>query len=394
MKKAFDALIEGKGIDIETHYLYATRRAIIISSITKLDKRVVEYILEGPTMAVSEFLKRIGLVGSEHEEKIKACGFSSSKRKICPRGFANDYNKLKELIYKLEDEIIEAAKREREIYGEYLEGIGMLGEDKIGLVDIGWYGTIQNYFLDLLKLYDREPEIYGFFLGLFRPKKTVNNFREKSKGYGYLLHYEDVDCDGYLDYYKGHSLIEYVRVVELLFSAPEKTFIKMVKNEKGEIEPVFDESSTSEYTSFIGRIQEEAMDFLREFANVDKERLPVLNRKVIRVLLYELFKSPYYTEARNLGGVVNDMDLGTKTHGYLARPKYRAVEYLKNPLKLKEDSQGAFWRWGFYKQQPFWVKGMLKLLVPKFWKEDGWVSKFYQKYYREAKDRLQKKGRK
>jgi predicted HAD superfamily hydrolase len=74
----------------------------------------------------------------------------------------------------------------------YLSEQGVLSEGKIGLVDIGWGGTIQKNISHLLKDYPK-TELFGFYFGTNNliPKQNVLSHEHSTFFPGYILSYQN-----------------------------------------------------------------------------------------------------------------------------------------------------------------------------------------------------------
>ncbi len=77
MKEAFDLITPFYGETTPSSYLYASRRALQMARICKIDSLALLYIgTSSAALPVSEYLKRIGMDPDEHVEAMRQVGFS------------------------------------------------------------------------------------------------------------------------------------------------------------------------------------------------------------------------------------------------------------------------------------------------------------------------------
>ena len=104
--------------------------------------------------------------------------------------YKNNY-KIEELYNLLREMIIQECIKDRDNYISYLKQIGF--EGRVGIIDIGWYGSLQEVTNKLLSNTDLTVRIYGYYLGLrgnhdesyesfippeYKPGEYVSNFIE------------------------------------------------------------------------------------------------------------------------------------------------------------------------------------------------------------------------
>ncbi|NEO50149.1 MAG: hypothetical protein F6K55_41125 [Moorea sp. SIO4A3] len=89
-------------------------------------------------------------------------------------------------MYKLlNNDIIKLAKTERINLLKYLYYIGLLSQNKIALVDIGWKGTMQSSLYKLLKKSGNIIEIKGYYFGTI--KEAAKNHKQGMDMSSYLI---------------------------------------------------------------------------------------------------------------------------------------------------------------------------------------------------------------
>jgi hypothetical protein len=131
-------------------YLYASRRAFNVPALTEINERTCDFLVSGTTrMPVGAFLSRIGLSVLESLPMILAAGFSGPEQMVLS---GEDYGRLRALFYTLAPNLLLQAHAERSLLSEYLQQEDVHNQSHIGLVDIGWHGSLQESFCKLLSL--------------------------------------------------------------------------------------------------------------------------------------------------------------------------------------------------------------------------------------------------
>ncbi len=62
-----------------------------------------------------------------------------------------DYGYLRRLFLELAGPICDNAREEREVLLDYLGASGLVGGRRVGLIDVGWHGTMQRSITDMLR---------------------------------------------------------------------------------------------------------------------------------------------------------------------------------------------------------------------------------------------------
>ena len=61
----------------------------------------------------------------------------------------------------------ENAREERGVLLDYLSASGLVGCRRVGLIDVGWHGTMQRSITDMLRERGDCPDITGLYLGTY-----------------------------------------------------------------------------------------------------------------------------------------------------------------------------------------------------------------------------------
>lgn len=150
----------------QSEYLYASRRALNVPAITEIDERTLDFLVSGTSiLRVTQFLERLGLDPSLFTGAVREAGFSGLDQRVRT---GTDYARLRTLFRSIADEIRRVAVGERSILLDYFRHVGILEKKRIGIVDVGWHGTLQDSISTLLSLSGRKAEIRGYYLGTFK----------------------------------------------------------------------------------------------------------------------------------------------------------------------------------------------------------------------------------
>ncbi|WP_052437455.1 capsular polysaccharide export protein, LipB/KpsS family [Vibrio hyugaensis] len=211
-KQAYEQLYPQSNIKVE--YLYSSRRAAMVASISSLDD-----INEIASQSFSErsledfIVSRFGLEWSEQLES-EAKKFGLNKKSIVSPKFR--FASLLKYLESIQDVILSSAKSERESYLDYLDERGFIQDtkdNKAAVIDIGYSGSMQYYLKRMLQL-ESLPGYY--FLTHLHAKSLFDGDIYK----GYLANYDD-HRNGFR-----HSLNDHVFIFESALSSPEGSLTK------------------------------------------------------------------------------------------------------------------------------------------------------------------------
>lgn len=321
-------------------YMYASRRALNLPAMTELDEKTMNFLVSGTsTLNVAHFLERLGLDSGTHAEAIKEAGFSDSAEKVVT---GRDYARLRRLFALIADHIKEKAVAERRHLVEYLESIGILDSKKVGFVDIGWHGTLQDSASKILRLAGKEIEIKGYYLGTFKSALELSEAGNDMKAY--LCEF---GRPGPL-----HDIVKLcVEIFEFIHTAPHGSLIAFEKRH-GAVEPVFEKNDFESGKIEKARaLQEGALAFVEDFAKCWKHfsflKVP---RELAIAPLHRVLGSPTYAEAVRLGDLEHAEGFGdVYVRRYIAKPP-EFFEMLARPGRLASRYRQAFWKVGYRKR--------------------------------------------
>lgn len=177
MEKAFRLFLEQKDADIEAKYVYFSRKSIrqTLLWLCETYEQSLQYMSTARFISLGGLLEYYGFSVAEREKIAKERSLDLSEEFRYRELTANQT--VRELYESLKGTIDEKSKAQDELLRRYIEQIGLTG--RCAIVDIGWYGRIQNYLETSLAHHGLQAEISGYYLGIYplAPLKgTVKGF--------------------------------------------------------------------------------------------------------------------------------------------------------------------------------------------------------------------------
>lgn len=270
LKKVFD-LINKDGI--KTKYIYVSRRSLSIPRLRFCesldDIREIIYI-DTPTMPIKRLLYKLGI----DENKVR-----NSLEK-------NDIN-INDELCRIRDKdvflslIMPEMKKVSAEQFEFIKGYLMREIDgrqsKAGIVDIGWTGTMQDNFINILRMCGIDQEIYGFFIG--QRKEIEKHINAGMHNLSYLYGYKDTKIREVVE--SGGGILEFA------FSAPHGTTLGY--NAHGPILATNDLSNDT--LGHLMNIQKGILLFVDQVGKL-QEKYNIFSREQIIQHLVRIFKNP------------------------------------------------------------------------------------------------------
>lgn len=301
------------------NYFLASRRALTVPRLVDAKNmndiiRYVPYIKREES--VENFLSKIGIYDKQLINKIKnKYGDTLSRNTLLSDDIGKDiFNMIK-------DEMYQNAIKERENALGYINE--NMPEGKVGIIDIGWYGTMQRTLDNLLENESKSREFYGIYLGLLK-KENEKNLKNAN---GYIFNYEDgIENSKLLYGYNG--------LIELMFTADHgsaKRYIKEDNKYKCELE-----EEKGEYTEFVKKVQNGALKFILD---AKRENLDLTSKEAFQPI-NDLLTNPSLEECYILGDL-NFYDAYFEKiiqfHGwkeFIKKPKSEIKKFLKSNWKI------------------------------------------------------------
>jgi predicted HAD superfamily hydrolase len=340
LKQVYDRLSPWVEHAPPSEYLYASRRALNVPAITELDERTMDFLVSGTsTLRVAQFLERIGLDPSLLTRAVREAGFSSLDQRVRTGA---DYARLRTLFRSIADEIRRVAVGERPFILDYFRRVGILDRKRIGIVDIGWHGTLQDSISTLLSLSGRKIEIKGYYLGTFSKARAVCERGQEMATY--LCEHGEPESR--------HAIIKLcVELFEFLHLAPHGSVLRFALR-NGHVGPVLEENDfEGPKMAKASAVQRGALDFVQDFGAVWQQfRFLSIPPDLALQPLGEVLRDPTLTEAVMLGDLEHAEGFGNVyEQRYIAKPP-GLLTALFNPRSLFDRYQQAFWKTGYTKR--------------------------------------------
>ncbi|QXO93524.1 hypothetical protein KSK55_09015 [Methanospirillum purgamenti] len=162
-----------------------------------------------------------------------------------------DYTILFGHLQKVLPQLLVEAQKERELFLAYCHSMGFDEEAQIGVVDLGYSGTIQKALMELLC-----SDIHGYYFITSNYSKKVNRATVFEAYYGKILDPSDI---------RQYPLFMYSLLLEAVLTSPKGQLIRFSSGLSGDIYPVFKEAGKSqiEFTR-IDQIHKGILTFIEE----------------------------------------------------------------------------------------------------------------------------------
>lgn len=331
IKKAFEELFDKK---YNSKYFYASRRALIIPNLCEsknIDDIFSNFSLP-KEIKINSLINKVGLeIDNNMIKKIKDNCFSFEE------SINRDdiYNKESH-IYRFLSDILETIKfnsaNEKKYRNEYfLNNLCDIKNSKLAIVDIGWFGNMQNNFEKHPDLYNNK-EVYGYYVGLV-PNES-NKFNLNMKGFMF----DTLDKDKEL-YYREKN---FNSLFELFFSGTHGTVLKYSAN--GSVK-VADYEYDKKQEEILNSLQLGAIDFIKDYKRSLLSNYMTLSKDDCISDLLSLGNNPNMNEINKFGNL-NFLDNELRT---ILNFKGRRF-YLLHPSKILSDFKKSQWKIAFLKK--------------------------------------------
>lgn len=320
----YEVLNAGGLIDIESEYLYASRRSMLLCGMNKLDdeaKAVLPPYTNGQT--VKEILDYLDL-SSIDESAVQKCGFADFEAKI---NTEDDFDKFKNILVLEEKKFFKKADEERKCFEKYLNKTGFLDCNSL-VFDCGWNGSSQ-YLLDrALSLMDYKGENSFIYAGLMNSDKCKRQLNGKK--FKAILF--DMNKNNML--YK--RLERSIVLLELFFGAPHGSVWKYDDSEKG-----FEEESIEKEYAYKSEILRGITDFVKTAYPLMKKLNLQPTAEDCLEEIFRLIEKPTVEEAVNIGNLEN-------VDGFVSKKNQKKYIAKLTKEDLKENPSELYWPQGIY----------------------------------------------
>ena len=306
-------------LDVKCHYIYASRRALLLAGITELDKEAIRllppYTFGQKVKEILDYLDCYDIL----KDYITKVGFESEHSLIEEN---EDILSFKKMFALAGNTFLEKCAQERHHALEYYKTTSLIKAVREGcgiIFDCGWNGTSQlslERFLEALKL---PSDTQFMYIGI------LNTNTGKSKTQLLTRRYDSFLFDHARNYRIQDELRDSIAVFELFFGAPHEA----VRNfEQGE--PAYEDTGVID--DFKVQLSEGIAAFLKQgFSFVDKYNIHYDIETTVAPIL-RLIKKPTLEEAMIIGDVenVDSFAKSNATKKYLAKVKEKDFFNQKN----------------------------------------------------------------
>ena len=328
----------GSSEQIPDSYLHVSRRSLSFPMFKELGPVELGMLSQHyEATAVKEVLRRIGLDSVLLAQALESEGLEPD---TVLKNIGDD-NRLRRVLKSSEALILAAAQRERINLFGYLARQGLLTSEHIGLVDIGWRGSMQMALAEAIRAHAISPELTGFYFGTNREIQQLKDFGGKAVGW---IQNEGREMFGKPIVRAGWPILE------LVFSSSEGSTVGY-EDGIAHYSPRLSHSEKEvRYGAAADAIQAGALEVLESYSKAFLPgRLAGLCEEVAIRELTRLILSPTRQEAKAIGDLELVEGFGASWSKPIARPG--RLIWLK-PLSLFQDYKRAAWRRGFLRRLP------------------------------------------
>jgi len=335
LKKAYETIYHEDKIDNE--YVYASRRAFVFPTTINNFEDTLDFLTGVlDEIKVKDYIKRIGLDINDYVDEIKKAGFISIDEMV-----SNTDIRIRNFFSMISQNIKEKLNKEYKLLVEYINQIGIDKYKKIGIVDIGYNGNMQNSIRKLLNNEKFNVDLIGYYFATY---KGIVKYTEKNNIFkGYFLQKEEPEYLKQL-FFKGVEVIEYI------FTAPHPSVERFYK-ENNIIKPVFENDVNGQkYVDNLIKLQDGALNFINMFKKYIDSSNPI-SPEIAFLQLGMVLSNPTIEEAEAFGDIAHTQGFGEiETVRYIAKPQN--VNESIDEVDIYNQYKNSYWKNGFLKRLP------------------------------------------
>jgi predicted HAD superfamily hydrolase/glycosyltransferase involved in cell wall biosynthesis len=340
LQKTFQILKSCWKLDLDSQYLYSSRRFFNLAAIDEMDLEAKGFLLgPNPNLTLRDYFQRMGLEAKKYEALVQAHGFNSIDDSVtsAKASFLNEetQDSVHKLFADLTPDILEICNHERQKLKSYLEDT-KFDPYTSGIVDIGWQASsIQS--MDRLTKSIFGSKSQGFYFATW-------NYAHAAIEQG--CQFESFFTHLGKPWYRGQILIESVAIIEKFFSAPHPSVLSVQKNGQ-KWEPVFPHSESSDNLpteEIYGHLWEGAQAFIEDIAAHVPGPIGDTGHTYLETTLERLLHHPTQEEARLLGKLHHRESYGNvQSKAIIQKPTAR----LRSNKPLVDQLLASEWRKGY-----------------------------------------------
>lgn len=172
MKQAWDASGLSAGLDVETHYIYISRQALLIpagiqsSTPDHLSRTLLDFLVSAyDNITVLQLLERCGIAQDSAVIRAASEIYGTDLNKAIVSW--KQAEELRTLLQGFSAKIYEALSPRLANCRAYLRQEGLYNTGQCAIVDMGWHGSMQASLRELLLADSSKASLEGFYYGLW-----------------------------------------------------------------------------------------------------------------------------------------------------------------------------------------------------------------------------------
>ncbi len=329
--EVFNILKKELGIEIESKYIYTSRKAYQIPALILEHKNIfIDYVTSNSlfekSKTVSDYLDFIDMEYLvDIENKLPLFGLKSLDEVVDKKSI----HYVKKLISYLYPSIKKQMHKEIDNLGKYLRQEGLVDKENINLFDIGWRGSIQNAIQKILPNHNIDGYYLGTSMSVYEPLM--------SNTYGYLF-------DLAVPYNNFKKTFDNIMMYELFFSSPEPSLISF-ENKDGKIIPVFSNKETEQY-KYLQKVHDGVLSISLEYVKqLEYLSSETINREELLDMTNDFIVRKNFNDLKKIQVFKSNIGLDERYFSFVTTFK---EDYIKNNKKefLKE-IENSLWKNAF-----------------------------------------------
>lgn len=333
MQKAYNLIHP----DNSTKYIYASRRALLVPTIWMYKdlNEILKNMLLPREITVKAFLKKLGLKPEKYKETIEKYQYTLEQKIDIEKLQNGDIEFYKEI----EEDIYKNSKKEYQNLLQYYHSIEFKGN--VAIVDIGWYGNMQQALENIKKFAKLDVNIHGYYVGIVpdSKKQLINNMK------GYLFEKDKEDL--YLKEKFFNSIFE---LIFLAHHGSVKNYTDNVKN----VELYQYEYENVDTDKNIQEFQNGALRFIQDYLENGIHKYITINEHIAMYSLLELGNRPKKIDIKKFG----NMKFYDDDYHYINQAKSLGY-YILHIKQFKHDLNVSRWKTAF-------LKSIFKINMPYY----------------------------
>lgn len=315
-------------------YIYTSRRSLVVPLICLQNgiNEIFDIIPFYRYVTIKTLIERLGIDYDCHKLTIEKYGFNE-KSSFTKKEYLENPQFI-QLFHEIESEIYQNSKEELKGFKEY---ITKYLAPQIGIVDIGWKGTMQNTLTKIFNKINMDSNVLGFYLGIL--SNTTNT-------YGYYFDPNRKENENILMSFSG--------LFETIFSADHGSVERYKKDgsiQLYDFEYNKNEECRQDY-KIIQSIQKGALKFVQNYSKSSIKDFIKWDADLAFYRILILGMNPQKIDLKILG----DIHFFDHEIIQLAHPSSFIIF---RPYQLKKELSSAQWKIGY-------LKRLLKIKLPYF----------------------------